>query len=250
MNPERHVSVSVHASELHNQLSQFLRKALADHLTNEKDLPFVVGYSGGSMPKTLISVFEEVFEPKHQPIVRLFPVDERLVPIDHADNNTGIYLHQLTPLKNQFAARRLLSFFTRNLLNGVVPTVTKWPRINVLFLGMGPDGHTCSLFPNHPLLKESKKWTVPIEDSPKPPPRRITITVPVVNAAQHVAFIVLGEEKADVLEKIIVQKSTEFPVGLIKMQNGSSVNFFLDDKAASKVVNSEEDQSFKVIGHL
>jgi hypothetical protein len=46
MEPERHVEVSVHASELHNQLSQFLRKALADHLTNEPDQPFVIGYSG------------------------------------------------------------------------------------------------------------------------------------------------------------------------------------------------------------
>lgn len=55
------------------------------------------------MPKTLISVIEEVIEPQHQPNVRLFPVDERLVPIDHADSNTGIYLNQLTPLHDQFA---------------------------------------------------------------------------------------------------------------------------------------------------
>lgn len=113
----------------------------------------------------------------------------------------------------------------------------EWPRINVLFLGMGPDGHTCSLFPQHPLLEEARKWIAPIENSPKPPPRRITITVPVVNAAQNVAFVVLGAEKADVLEKIIVHKSMEFPVGLIKLQNERAVHFFLDDKAASKVLN-------------
>jgi 6-phosphogluconolactonase/glucosamine-6-phosphate isomerase/deaminase len=53
------------------------------------------------MPKTLISVLEEVLEPQHQPNVRFFPVDERLVPIDHDDSNTGIYLKQLTPLYNQ-----------------------------------------------------------------------------------------------------------------------------------------------------
>jgi 6-phosphogluconolactonase len=206
-----HVQVSVHDSELHSQLVQFLKTAFADHLTVEADKPFIIGYSGGSMPKSLIPVIETAIDRQHHGELRFFPVDERLVPINHADNNSGVYLKQLKQLFNedQFAllpesvlndSEKAAEFLRQKLSEWSGETENGWPRINVLFLGMGPDGHTCSLFPNHPLLKETKKWTVPIEDSPKPPPRRVTITVPVINAAQHVAFIVLGEEKADVLE--------------------------------------------------
>lgn len=67
---------------------------------------------------------------------------------------------------------------------------------------MGPDGHTCSLFPNHKLLEEKTKWVMPICDSPKPPPERITLTYPVINNASNCIFAMAGEGKVEMVKVI------------------------------------------------
>jgi 6-phosphogluconolactonase len=96
---------------------------------------------------------------------------------------------------------------------------------------MGPDGHTCSLFPGHPLLLEQHALVSPIEDSPKPPPRRITLTLPALAAARSVLFVAAGAAKAELLRRVLANDSS-LPAALVKpAAGGESVRWFVDAAA-------------------
>lgn len=77
-------------------------------------------------------------------------------------------------------------------------------KIDCVLLGFGPDGHTCSLFPNHPLLhKDELRYVAPIDDSPKPPMSRITLTLPILNMySRHIIFCGAGSSKQPILRAV------------------------------------------------
>ena len=103
------------------------------------------------------------------------------------------------------------------------------PCIDLLLLGAGPDGHTCSLFPGHPLLNEKDKWVAPIDDSPKPPPCRVTLTYPVINNASCSVFAMVGAKKAEII-KTLLKDREDLPAGNIKSKE---VLWIIDKSAAS-----------------
>ena len=103
------------------------------------------------------------------------------------------------------------------------------PSADILLLGMGPDGHTCSLFPGHDLLNEESKIVAPIKDSPKPPPERVTLTLPVLNAAKTVVFVSTGEGKKEMIKNVLLDKNESFPATKVKPQK----LFWIVDKPAA-----------------
>lgn len=77
------------------------------------------------------------------------------------------------------------------------------PPIDVALLGVGPDGHVASVFPGHPELEIEEATVVAIHDSPKPPPLRVSMTLPLIRTAEHVWFVVAGADKAEAVGRLL-----------------------------------------------
>jgi hypothetical protein len=77
------------------------------------------------------------------------------------------------------------------------------PVFDLIVLGVGPDGHVASLFPNRPELAATGSWVLPVSGSPKPPPERISLALHVINAAKEVMVIALGEGKAEIVQRAL-----------------------------------------------
>jgi 6-phosphogluconolactonase len=86
------------------------------------------------------------------------------------------------------------------------------PRLDLALLGVGPDGHVCSLFPGHPLLRERTRRVAAIEDAPKPPPRRLTLTLPALWDTELLVVAALGETKAAAMGEALTDPASLLPV--------------------------------------
>ncbi|KAL3535331.1 hypothetical protein ACH5RR_003792 [Cinchona calisaya] len=101
----------------------------------------------------------------------------------------------------------------------------------------GPDGHFASLFPSHSVLDKKEVWVTLITESPKPPPERITFTLPVINSASNVAMVVTSGSKAEAVHLVIDDAKPDrpsLPAKLVQLTKGNLV-WFLDKTAASKL---------------
>ncbi|KAK4941226.1 suppressor of los1-1, partial [Elasticomyces elasticus] len=115
-------------------------------------------------------------------------------------------------------------------------SITDVPIFDLILLGCGPDGNICSLFPGHDLLREEKAWVAPETDSPKPPSRRISLTLPVVTAVSAICFIVPGEGSDGALKHVFTaQGDKSLPAGVVNQLGQEKVRWFTDSAAMDGV---------------
>jgi 6-phosphogluconolactonase len=154
--------------------------------------------------------------------VDLLWCDERAVPADDEESNFGLAQRVLagTPAMGRSrmhpmpADRADLDRAAREyarLLEGIAGAP---PSIDLVLLGVGEDGHVCSLFPGHRALLERERWVVAIEDSPKPPPRRLTLTLPALASARVVCIATFGAQKGAVVREALDDPAAASPVAL------------------------------------
>ncbi|WP_426182691.1 6-phosphogluconolactonase [Microbacterium sp. TWP3-1-2b2] len=118
-----------------------------------------------------------------------------------------------------------------------------WPSFAVCFLGVGPDGHVASLFPDRPEVTETDAAVLPVRDSPKPPPERVTLTRPVINSSKRVWLVLTGADKASALGLALAGASyTNVPAAGAKGRKRTI--FFVDQAAASEVSEDLIDQVY------
>ncbi|HEX9095416.1 MAG TPA: 6-phosphogluconolactonase [Candidatus Dormibacteraeota bacterium] len=103
------------------------------------------------------------------------------------------------------------------------------PRFDVIHLGLGEDGHTASLFPGSPALQEANALVARVDNAPKPPPERLTLTLPVINAARAVLVMVQGASKKDALARVL-RRDPALPASHVQPVDGELQ--FLVDRAA------------------
>jgi 6-phosphogluconolactonase len=170
-----------------------------------------------------------------------FWVDERMVPYGHHDSNFGLarrdflaevpipfdHLHPIAVLEDMEEAAARYRAELEAVSEGDSPV------FDLVFLGMGSDGHTASLFPEDPFLFASNQWLATVKGG-NPDLWRITLTLSVLNRARHVVFLVCGAEKAPALRAVMEDPHPRLPAAHVRPKAGR-LTWLLDKSAASLI---------------
>ncbi len=210
---------------------------------------YCVALAGGSTPLPLYRLLaaEPLCERIPWSRVHLFWGDERAVPPDDPDSNYGAALRELLtkvplPAENvhrmpadQTDLERAAHEYADRLRLHLPLDTAGYPRFHLILLGIGTDGHTASLFPGTHELENTVAWvvtTVAPGEADKPAARRMTLTLPVLNQAHQVIFLVTGKEKAAVLKQVVLGPFAGLPAQLVHPRNGKRL--ILADAAAAR----------------
>jgi 6-phosphogluconolactonase len=200
--------------------------------------------SGGNTPRTLYSLLGSKFRDQISwAQVQVFWGDERYVSPDDPDSNYRMAKETLLdhvpcppanvhPMPTHFpssdAAARDYEKTLRNYFE------TDLPSFDLVFLGLGEEGHSASLFPGSPALAEQTRWVVAV-NAPADPPRRLTLTLPALTRAANIYIIVSGSKKARTLHDVLtaVPDPNTYPASGVRLSEGT-LTWWVDREAAAQ----------------
>lgn len=217
------------AAELADRAAQWTADQIQDAVARRGAC--YLALAGGETPR---GCYERLGLPPYQrrvpwEQVYVYWSDERQVPLDDPASN---YAMAKVALLDRVPIPRSQVFplvgDPAPALARVPTTAGGLPRFDAIHLGMGEDGHTASLFPGHPALKYQTA-VVAVLNSPKPPPERLTLSLPALNAARAILFMVQGAAKREALARVL-RRDPALPASLVQPSDGELV--FIVDRAA------------------
>jgi 6-phosphogluconolactonase len=207
---------------------------------------FTVALSGGSTPRGLYQELAKNFSTQldWQKVFFFFGDERHVPPTDTESNyrmaNESLFSKLAIPADHVFRipaempdAGQAALAYEQTLRNFFRPSPGSFPRFDLVLLGMGPDGHTASLFPGTTALEEKQHWVVAnwVE---KFSAFRITLTYPVLNSAACVMFLLSGGEKSEMVRRALKDPSADLPCQKVRPVDGELI-WFLDQAAAAKL---------------
>lgn len=238
---DRQIEICKDKAELADKAARHFAK-LVNSIAGEKG-QVTVALSGGSTPKAL---YERLVQADLAQVIpwnkiQFFVSDERCVPHESEESNYGNALRLLLNPMNVASAHAhptqdqdkdagvsatTYEIEVRTFVNAGKNGV---PAFDIIFLGMGPDGHTASLFPGTAGLEEARRLVI-MNHVEKLNSDRVTFTFPLLNSASHVIFLVGGSDKAGVLKEVFANAG-KYPCERVQPVQGDVI-WFLDEAAA------------------
>lgn len=212
--PDAHAAAEHAAREITRLLATALAARGIAHLS----------LAGGTTPRIAYNALPELVASWEG--VNLWFGDERCVPPEDPDSNYRMVAESLLAdertaaavvhrIRGELGPEPAAQEYSAALGAGVAAGDDGVPVLDVSLLGLGEDGHTASLFPGHPELRATGAFALPVHDAPKPPPERVTLSLPVLRAARRTLLLTPGAGKREALAKLLRGPDPSVPASLL-----------------------------------
>jgi len=247
------VTIFKNSDDLAAHAAEFISRSTQDAIRSRGRA--MLALAGGTTPQPTYRLLArpDSRDPMDWTHTHLFFADERFVPMDDPSSNFAMVQRTLMtpgsvapdhvfPIPTQRAtATDAAQAYAATLAEAFgIGDKPAPPRFDLVLLGLGEDGHTASLFPGAASLSVTDRWVVASPPGTLPPHvERITLTLPVLNAARKILFLVSGESKAGVLRDVIEGncEREQRPAAGVRPTDGT-LTWFVDEAAASQLTDS------------